>query len=456
MRGIVFVRPIRLIRTSSFRLTLLYAGLFIASVLTLFATTYWLATDYAAQDEISEIEADFKSIQDEALAAGDSRLPAIVENHLRQRADLRPVYLLQNAAGDKLAGNIDARVPRFGALMLELFLDGRMRQVRAHGYDLASGDYLLIGQDAPVLREMEQLIFRTFGFGIAITLFLAILGGVIISNAMLRRVETVSRTAQAIVGHDLSQRVPLRGTDDEFDHLAASVNGMLDRIEELMRNMLQVSNDIAHELRTPLTRHRQRLEHARRRIFSVEELHQALDSSITQVDTILDTFSALLRIAQIEAGDSDVPGSVVDVSKLLAGIVDDFSPVAEDCGQSLVADIDPDISISGDQELLTQMIVNLVDNAIRHSPKGARIAVQGKLVVDKLELAVADTGPGIPPQERENVLRPFYRLDTSRTTEGIGLGLSLVAAIVKRHQATLIFADNQPGLRVAVLFGGIV
>jgi signal transduction histidine kinase len=299
---------------------------------------------------------------------------------------------------------------------------------------------------------MEAVLGRAFGVGLVISLMLAVLGGVLVSTAVLKRVEVVSRTTRAIIGGDLSQRVPLRETDDEFDNLASGVNAMLDRIEDLMRSMRQVSNDIAHDLRTPLTRLRQRLEHARRRAHSVEELQDALLHAIAQVDSILETFGALLRIAQIEAGGRAVPNGPIDVSKLLTSIAEDFAPAAEDHGQRLVAQIDAGLSVCGDRELLTQMVVNLVDNAIRHSPMGSRISVQAKSVGNSLELAVADTGPGIPPQERENVLRPFYRLEASRTTEGSGLGLSLVAAIAKRHHAKLTLADNAPGLRVAVLF----
>jgi signal transduction histidine kinase len=269
---------------------------------------------------------------------------------------------------------------------------------------------------------------------------------------MLRRIDAVSRTARGIVAGDMSQRVPVRGTDDEFDELAASVNAMLNRIEDLMRSMRQVSNDVAHDLRTPLTRLRQRLEHARRRAQTTEELHEALAHSIAQVDSILETFGALLRIAQIEAGGRASEKSAINVSRFLTAIVDDFAPAAEDQGQTLVAEIDKGLSILGDPELLTQMVVNLVDNAIRHSPPGARICIEAKAVGDSLELAVVDNGPGIPSRERENVLRPFYRLEASRTTEGSGLGLSLVAAIAKRHDAKLSLGDNSPGLRVAVLF----
>jgi signal transduction histidine kinase len=433
-------------------LALLYAGLLTASVLVLFGVTYWFATNYATQDEDNEIGVEFASIQDEAQLSGQARLPAIIDNHLRLRKDVQAIYLLQDSDGHKIIGNVPAMSPVIGSATLRLRVDDRPRQVRARGYNLTDGDYLLIGQDTRTLRDMKALIVRAFGVGLLATLLLALLGGVIVSTTMLKRIDAVSRTARAIVGGDMSQRVPVRGTDDEFDELAASVNAMLNRIEDLMRSMRQVSNDVAHDLRTPLTRLRQRLEHARRRAQTTEELHEALGHSISQVDSILETFGALLRIAQIEAGGRASEKSAINVSRLLAAIVDDFAPAAEDQGQSLVAEIDKGLSISGDPELLTQMVVNLVDNAIRHSPPGARICIEARAIGDSLELAVVDNGPGIPSRERENVLRPFYRLEASRTTEGSGLGLSLVAAIAKRHDAKLSLGDNSPGLRVAVLF----
>ncbi|HEY4264295.1 MAG TPA: HAMP domain-containing sensor histidine kinase [Micropepsaceae bacterium] len=446
------MRRNRLLHASSFRLGLLYAGLLTASVLVLFGVTYWFATDYAARDETDEIGVEFASIQDEVRSSGEARLPTIIDNHVRLRKDVRAVYLLQDPSGHKIAGNIEAMTPFLGPKILDRIFDGEKRQVRAYGYNLSNGDYLLVGQDTATLRQMKALIFRSFGIGFIVTVLLAILGSVIVSSTVLKRVETVGRTARAIIGGDFSQRVPVRGTDDEFDELAASMNAMLDRIEDLMRSMRQVSNDIAHDLRTPLTRLRQRLEHARRRTHTVEELQEALGHSIAQVDSILETFGALLRIAQIEADTRSAREVSVDVSKLLSGIVDDFAPAAEDHGQQLVAEIESRLSAKADPELLTQMVVNLVENAIRYSPVGARIAVQARASAGYLELAVSDTGPGIPMQERENVLRPFYRLEASRTTEGSGLGLSLVAAIAKRHQAKLSLNDNDPGLRVVVLF----
>ena len=429
----------------------MYAGLLSASVLVLFALTYWFATDYAAQDESSEIAVEAASIQDEAMNRGDAQLPAIIDAHMRLRKDVLAVYLLEDQTGRKITGNIDAMPPVIGPTFLNLTLDGQTRQVRAFGYRLSNGEFLLVGQEAATLRQMKALIVRAFGVGFFVTVLLAVLGTVIVGTTVLKRLEPVTRTARAIMSGDFSQRAPIRGGNDEFDELAASMNAMLDRIEDLMRSMRQVSNDIAHDLRTPLTRLRQRLEHAKRRGDTVEELHETLTHSIAQVDSILETFGALLRIAQIEAGGRGGMKTAVDISKLLTGIVEDFAPAAEDHGQHLVAQIDPQLQAEADPELLTQMVVNLVENAIRHSPPGGQICVQAKSIADGLEVAVADTGPGIPAQEREKVLRPFYRLEASRTTEGSGLGLSLVAAIAKRHHAKLSLSDNAPGLRVAVL-----
>ncbi len=446
------MNPVRPFRTSNFQLTVLYAGLFTASILVLFALTYRTAADYAAQDEAEEIDVEFIAIQDEARLAGDAQLPQIIDDHLRQRSGEHAAYLLEDAQGQRLAGNIPARAPLTGAQTLQAPIDGERRELRAHGYRLANGDYVLIGQDPHALRDMKRLIARAFGVNAAVTLLLAVIGGMIISNRALRRVEALGRTTQAIVAGDLSRRLPLRGTDDEIDRLSVNVNAMLDRIEDLMRSVRQVSNDIAHDLRTPLTRLRQRLEHARRGAASPQELRAALEGAIVQLESILETFGALLRIAQIEAGGRSAARATIDLSAMLTSVVEDFAPAAADRGQLLQAEVAPGLRLLGDREQLTQMMVNLLDNAIRHSGAGARITVSAGVSAASLEIVVADTGPGIPASEHENVLRPFYRLEASRTTEGSGLGLSLVAVIAKQHGATLALADNGPGLRVTIRF----
>jgi signal transduction histidine kinase len=442
---------LRFLRTWSFRLTLLYAALFSMSVIALFGAIYWVAGDYAAQDQLDELGVEFQAVADEAKLVGFDQLPRIIDDHLAQRAGTGAAYLLEDADGRKIAGNVPERPVQDGTLSLKLRIDGKSHRISAQGYHLPNGDYLLIGQDSASLKEMQELIARAFGLSVGVTLLLAVAGGAVISAAVLRRVESVSLTSRAIIDGDLSQRVPLRGTDDEFDHLAASVNAMLDRIEDLMRSMRQVSNDIAHDLRTPLTRLRQRLELARRQD-TVEALREGLDKSTAQVDAILDTFGALLRIAQVEAGQGVAVKDAVALSQLLAGIAEDFAPSAEDRGQTLIAEIPPDLTVTGDRDLLMQMVVNLVENAIRHAPPGARITLGAGESRGGVSLWVADNGAGIPPFERHNVLRPFYRLESSRTTNGSGLGLSLVAAIARQHHAALDLADNNPGLRVTIRF----
>jgi signal transduction histidine kinase len=444
----------RFLWTWSFRLTLLYAGLFTASAVVLFGVIYWSTLSYASQDEADEINVEFQAILNEA-ATDSEQLSHIVDEHIRQHAGARMAYLLEDSTGRKLAGNIDPVAPLAGAVNLRVRLEGARRDIQARMFRVSDGRFLLIGEDSFALNEMKQLVARAFGVSVLATLLLAMTGGVIVGRSVLRRVESVAQTSRAIVAGDLSQRVPIRGGDDEFDHLAASVNAMLDRIEDLMRSMRQVSNDIAHDLRTPLTRLRQKLELARRQNLSAEQLQETLFVATREIDSILETFGALLRIAQIEAGQSVVAQAAVDLSKLLADIAEDFAPSAEDRGQKLVADIEPGVSVLADRELLTQMVVNLLENAMRHTPAKTLIIVALKAHPSGWAIAISDNGPGIPAEERELVLRPFYRRETSRTTEGNGLGLNLVAAIAKRHGAALSLGDNDPGLKVMVCFSAL-
>jgi len=251
---------------------------------------------------------------------------------------------------------------------------------------------------------------------------------------------------------DLSRRVPTRGSGDDFDQLSASLNEMLDRIQTLMEGLRQVSNDIAHDLRTPLTRLRQRLEAARLKARTVDDYAGAVDSTLADTDQILRTFGAMLRIAQIEAGTARSRFTTVDLSGVLRAIVDLYAAFAEDQQQALTGKIADGVSVHGDRELLTQMLVNLVENALRHSPAGTLVQVGLERQANAVLCSIADNGPGIPKEEYDKVFRRFYRLDASRATPGSGLGLSLVAAIAELHGVAISLGDNQPGLRVELRF----
>jgi signal transduction histidine kinase len=285
-----------------------------------------------------------------------------------------------------------------------------------------------------------------------ITLVLAFSGGALISGGLLGRIETIARTARDIMDGDYSRRIPLRGTDDEFDHLVVSLNAMLEQTETSLESLRHVSNDIAHDLRTPLTRLRQRLELAQRQATSVEEWRSVGAACIVEMDAILETFRALLRIAQIESGTATRNFAEVDLSGLLQTVVEVYEPMAEEKSQHLAAEIPSDLAVWGDRELLAQMLANIVENAMKHSPDKASIDVVAMTTAAGVDVVVTDNGPGIPETERDRVFDRFYRVEHSRSTPGGGLGLTLVKAIAARHRIAIELGDNKPGLRVALRF----
>jgi signal transduction histidine kinase len=450
------VRSRRLFRTSSFRLTLLYAALFSVLALVLFGVVFWTTSFYMTRQLDGTIDSDATELQ-EGLRTGGPRLLAQL---IRDRVDQMPMgpifYLLQGPGGAVRAGNLPSLRPHVGAFDVDLPAPrgDDLQPIRARGIELPDGDFLVVGVDAHALDEMREWILRAFAWGFAITLLLAFGGGALISSGLLRRVEAISRTARAIMEGNLSQRVPLRGVDDEFDHLAESLNAMLDRLERSIESMRQVSSDIAHDLRTPLTRLRQRLELGRHKPRSQDELRAAIDRSVAEVDAILETFGALLRIAQAESSAHRDHFRPMDLSELLNDVAELYQPMAEEKRQDFSVDVAPGLHLFGDRELVGQMVANLIENAMRHSPARASVALRAARRGDDIEIVVADTGPGIPMAERDKVFRRFYRLEASRTTPGSGLGLSLVAAVAALHGAEIMLADNNPGLRVLLRLVG--
>jgi signal transduction histidine kinase len=449
----VSVGPPRILRTSSFRLTLLCAALFGISVLILLGVIYWANGVYMSNSLDAAVDSDITELEDSLQVGGNAALTEEVKERVRQMPHGPIYYLLLDPKEEVVAGNIppfhggegrfDLKVPKPNSPSVA---------VRAHGITLLDHEYLMVGVDALPRREMQKLILRVFGWSSAITLVLAFASGAVMSGGLLRRIETISRTARDIMAGDFSRRIPVRGTGDEFDHLAASLNAMLERNEAAMESVRQVSNDIAHDLRTPLTRLRQRLELAQRRARSVEEWRRAAEGCMSDMDAILETFGGLLRIAQIESGIPTRRFTKVDLSELLRTVIELYHPMAEEKGQSFTDDIASALTVWGDRELLTQMIANLIENAIKHSPTGASIGLVTRESPNTIGVAVNDSGPGIPAEERARVFQRFYRLKRSRSTPGSGLGLSLVEAIAALHQIGIELTDNGPGLRVTLRF----
>jgi signal transduction histidine kinase len=446
----------RLLRTSSFRLTLLYAGLFGASVLILFGVIYWATDIYMTGSLDADIDSDLAELDDTFRTGGISSLASLIRERVRQSPNGPMHYLLEHADGQIIAGNLPASASPGGRFDLSLpspdpHHDHRL-SLRGRDLELSGGAHLILAVDAQPRTEMHELILRAFGWGSAITLVLAFGGGAVISGSLLRRIETIARTARDIMAGDFSRRIPIRGTDDEFDHLVVSLNAMLDQIETSLESLRHVSNDIAHDLRTPLTRLRQRLELAQRQAQSVAEWRSAGAACIGEMDGILETFGALLRIAQIESGTATRDFAAVDLSGLLQTVIEVYEPMAEEKGQRLAAKISTGLAVWGDRELLAQMLANIIENAMKHSPVGATIDLAANPTAAAVEVVVRDNGPGIPEAERQHVFDRFYRVEHSRSTPGGGLGLSLVKAIAARHQIAVELGDNKPGLQVSLRF----
>jgi len=284
-----------------------------------------------------------------------------------------------------------------------------------------------------------------------VALGVGLLGGAAMSHHLLRRVELVNRTSERVMAGNLSDRVPLDGTGDEFDQLAVNLNRMLDQIERLMTAMREVTDDVAHDLKTPLARLRARLELALIGPSDAASQNEAIRSAIDEADRLLATFNALLGIAAAEAGagrDAAVP---LDLSEVARSAAELYEPVAEEKGFSMSQSIEPDVKICGDRHLLSQTLANLLDNALKYAGGGdLQICVfqsEGRAILE-----VADRGPGIPEADRATVFDRFVRLEPSRSTPGNGLGLSLVRAVAQRHHGTVALADNRPGLRVRLEF----
>ncbi len=445
------MRPPRLFRTAIVRLAALYGALFGVSVIVL-GVVVFLTADAALKSQMDRhLNAEAQALALDFAAGGRDRLAGAV----RARAAIRGAgaldYGLTGPDGRLLAGDLRLPPGAEGRLTLPARPAGGEEQgeqdnaaLRVLALRLADGSVLAVGDDLGRIDDVQEAILRAFAWALAATLALGAGGGVALGAGFLRRIDAITRTAEAIIAGDLRRRITLRGTGDDLDRLAGTLNRMLDRIGALMDSLRQVSADIAHDLRTPLARLRQRLETARD--------DAAIEAAVAEVDAILETFSALLRIAEIEAGARRAAFRPVDLAEIAAPVTEAFAPAAEDAGRRLVlAAPGGQAMVQGDRGLLTQLLANLVENALHHTPPGTKITIgvdpRGPL------LSVADDGPGVPAAERENVLRRFYRLERSRTSAGSGLGLSLVAAIADLHGARVTLGDNAPGLVVRVAFG---
>jgi signal transduction histidine kinase len=317
---------------------------------------------------------------------------------------------------------------------------------------LADGSHLLVARDIGDLDEFTRTINTAIILVLMLILVIAAVASISATRRTVGRIEAINATSRAIMQSGLGKRIPLRGTRDEWDQLAENLNLMLDRIESLMGEVKQVTDNVAHDLRTPLSRIRGRLEKARSSGREPDSDQSLIDDVMTELDGVLRMFSSITRISQIETSDRRDAFRTVDLTEIANEVVELFDPAAEEDGSRLSRVGDQRVLVKGDRDLLFDAVANLVDNAIKHGRKAGQVVVEVVEQEDGAMISVADDGPGIPVGERPHVLKRFYRLERSRLAPGNGLGLSIVAAVAQYHGARIEMFDNAPGLRFQLWF----
>jgi len=437
----------------------MWIAIFGTAVAALLGYVYWSTASYLRSRSDQAIVTELAILREAYTGGGRDRLIATIVQRIADRHFEPGIYLLVDSSGVPLAGNVAAWPANFkgadgwGNFSVERKPDAALPpQLRATFETLADGSRLLVGAD---VRELDQLAMKinTALVLTALLIFaLAASASMMITRRTVGRIESINATSRAIMQSGLSERIPLRGTRDEWDELATNLNSMLERIETLMGEVKQFTDNVAHELRTPITRMRGRLEKAHNSLQDGDAHKSMIGDTMADLESVLRIFSSLTRISQIEASDRTAAFRTINLAEIVREVAELYDAAAEEKGGQLDAVGDQLVLITGDRDLLFDAVANLVDNAIKHGREAGRVTVEVRESDAGASIAVSDQGPGIPGDEIRNVFRRFYRLERSRQTPGNGLGLSLVAAVARLHGAQIETLDNAPGLTVRLSF----
>jgi signal transduction histidine kinase len=452
------VRAPNILRTQAYRIVLVYVAVFAVSVTALIAFTYWNTRRALDAQTDQTIEAEIVGLSEQYQQLGLYGLGQVVRS--RSEHSSLGLYLLADRFKRRIVGNLDPwpakleHPDNFVEFDYQRPIENGFETRRARGrvFALAGGINLLVARDVHERYLTERLFTTTLPWTVGLVLLLGLVGGAMMSRNMLARLDSINRTSAEIIDGDLSRRVPVGKAHDEFDALAENLNAMLDRIERLMKGVREVTDSVAHDLRTPLNRLRNRLEATQRHLDPASAETAEIEAAIAETDSLITTFNALLLIAEADAGVARGEMTPIDLAPIAEDMAELYAPLAEEKGVALRIEPAGATLIDGNRSLISQALANLVDNAIKYTPTGGQVVVTALETPDGVELRVADSGPGIPPEERARVVERFVRLDASRNAPGTGLGLSLVAAVARLHEARLILQDNKPGLRAVMRF----
>ena len=419
---------------------------------------YWRVGGVIDDEQRAVVQAEIRGLADDYARGATPALAAGIQQRLANPPDRDSIYLLADADGRRIAGNLASWPPTVapgtGWATLQLYRTDRNRptEISALSLRLPRGELLLVGRDVAARAAFDQTLWRALMWAMAALLGLALATGWFLSRLVRGRIAEIDGAARAIMGGALDRRVAVRGTGDEFDRLAGTLNAMLDRIEVLVRDLRTVTDSLAHDLRTPLGRLVRHLEAAANEEDDPAVRRRRIEQALREAEGVLGTASALLDISRIDAGIGAEQFTDVDLGRLAADVAELYEAAAEERGLTLKCETAQGLTVSGHDQLLALALSNLVDNALKHAPAGTEIGITAGLLGGQPSLSVGDHGPGIPEADRERSLGRFVRLDPSRGSPGAGLGLALVAAVARMHGAAIELADNHPGLRATLRF----
>jgi signal transduction histidine kinase len=450
----------KLLRTTAFRLTLVYLTVFALFAVFLLAYFAWNTRRLITEQITQTVDAEITGLAEQYRQGGIRRLVFVVD--ARSRRPGSSLYLVTTRAGEGLAGNVGSLAT--GILETSGWTetayrrlddpDGAQHHALVRVFQLPAGFRLLVGRDLEERERLHDIVLAAGRWSLAIVIVLGVAGGFFVTRRVLKRVDAMTETTRKIMDGDLAGRLPIAGTGDELDRLATNLNAMLERIEALMHGLKEVSDNIAHDLKTPLTRLRNRCEEALRLAEDESQYRAALESTIEESEALIRTFNALLMIARAESGQARDGMIDFDVAEIARGVGELYEPLADDKGIHLKVEAPAATPVHGNRELISQALANLLDNAIKYGAgingADAEIVVTARGEGDRILLAVADSGRGIPAPDRGRAVDRFVRLEESRSQPGSGLGLSLAAAIARLHGGELKLEDNHPGLKTVI------
>ena len=453
----------KLVRTTAFKLMAAYLLVFTLFAATLLGYFFWNAERLLGLQINSSINSEIASLADEYQQGGVMRLASTIEMRTRRPGSL--LYLVTTPDSEALAGNV-TELPE-GVLDKPGWADipysrddgttATRRTALVRVFSLDGGYKLLVGVDLEDQSRVRSIMLNAALWSAGLIVLLGVAGGWFVARRVLHRLDDINATSRSIMGGDLTRRLKLAGTDDEIDRLASTTNTMLDRIQELMTGLKEVSDNIAHDLKTPLTRLRNHAEEALRSAHDEQAYRSALERTIEESDGLIGTFNALLMIARAEGGRIETSMSQFDAAEAAHSVAELYEPLAEEAGSTIRVDAVSQVPLHGNRELISQALANLIDNALKYGAEEGKVG-PGDVAVTvargdgQVLLAVGDRGAGIAPADRQRVLERFVRLEASRSRPGSGLGLSLVAAVVKLHGGSIRLEDNEPGLKVVLAF----